>query len=50
MGALYAAEGAPSRIPDRGMALSPRRKNESPILVRNTTSVLMHGLPTIFEA
>lgn len=50
MDALYAAPGPASVIPDRGMALAPRRRQERPILVRNVVPVLLHGFPLEFEA
>lgn len=50
MNVLYIAPGPASRIPDRGMALAPRWHDEQPILVHNTTSVLLYGLPSEFEA
>lgn len=50
MGALYAAGGAAAVIPDRGMALSPRRPDEPALLVRSTSAVVMHGLPNELEA
>lgn len=50
MNALYAATGAAGEVPDRGMALAPRWPNEPPIRVRSISPVLMHGLPTEFDA
>lgn len=50
MHTLYAATGPVSVIPDRGMALAPRWREEQPILVRNMAPVLLHGLPEEFEA
>jgi hypothetical protein len=49
MNALYAAPGPAALIPDRGMALAPRRHDEQPILARNIASVLLHSLPDVFE-
>ncbi len=49
MNALYAAGGAASAVPDRGMALSPRWDSESPLLVRNTVGVVLHGMPLELE-
>lgn len=48
MKALYLSEGATSEIPDRGMQLAPRWPNEEPIVVRNTSSTKLHGLPECF--
>ena len=50
MHTLYAATGPASVIPDRGMALAPRWREESPILVRNMAPVLLHSLQEEFEA
>lgn len=50
MNTLYCTEGAASIIPDRGMALSPRWRNEKPIIVQSIAPVKFHGLPTEFEA
>jgi hypothetical protein len=50
MSNLYAASGAASVVPDRGMALAPRWDTEQPILVRSFAPVLLHGLPLEFEA
>ena len=50
MNALYSAGGVAAEIPDRGMALAPRWQNERGFRVRNITPVLMHGLPTEFDA
>jgi hypothetical protein len=36
-------------IPDRGMKLTPRRKSEIPIIVKNKCSVVLHGLPACIE-
>jgi hypothetical protein len=49
MHALYAGPAPVSDIPDRGMALAPRWQTEQPIMVRNVTGSLMHGLPKEFE-
>lgn len=45
MNALYASTGPVSEIPDRGMMLAPRWHSERPIIARNITSVILHGLP-----
>jgi hypothetical protein len=50
MGALYAASGAAGDVPDRGMALAPRWPGEPPIVVHSYSPVLLHGIPTQFEA
>jgi hypothetical protein len=50
MNVLYSGVGAVSSLPDRGMALSPRRLNEKPFLAYSTATVCLHGLPESFEA
>lgn len=50
MNTLYSADGPVSMIPDRGMALSPRWREEQPIIVRSVSPVHFHGLPAEFEA
>ncbi|MFH1112913.1 MAG: hypothetical protein V1792_03245 [Pseudomonadota bacterium] len=47
---LYRADGSASVVPDRGMALAPRRHNEQPVIVRNISPVFFLGLPFEFEA
>jgi hypothetical protein len=36
-------------IPDRGMRLTPRRKSEIPIVVKNKCSEMLYGLPACLE-
>lgn len=50
MKCLYSAPGPASVVPDRGMALAPRRRNEQPVVVRSVAPVLLHALPSEFEA
>jgi hypothetical protein len=50
MYSLYAADGLAAVIPDRGMALAPRRRDETVICVHRISSVVLHGLPAEFEA
>jgi hypothetical protein len=50
MNVLYDAAGPASVIPDRGMALAPRWREEQPITIRNISPVHFHGLPPEFEA
>lgn len=45
MASLYASKEPMCIIPDKGMALAPRWPEEQPILIRNITSALLHGLP-----
>ena len=47
---LYAAEGPAAVIPDRGMSLAPRRRDETVINVHSISSAVLHGLPSKFEA
>ena len=50
MNNLYTADGPASAIPDRGMALAPRRHNEPLIRVQSLSPVILHGLPLEFDA
>lgn len=50
MNNLYTAEGPAATIPDRGMALAPRRLNEPLFRVESISSVVLHGLPSEFDA
>ncbi|MEW6125565.1 MAG: hypothetical protein AB1757_00765 [Acidobacteriota bacterium] len=50
MNLLYSAEEPISTIPDKGMALAPRWIEEKPFLVNSTSTVLLYGLPELFEA
>jgi hypothetical protein len=50
MNNLYTADGPASAVPDRGMALAPRRRDESLIRVQSISSVVLHGLPSEFDA
>ena len=47
---LYIADGPASAVPDRGMALAPRRRDESLIHVQSISPVVFHGLPLEFDA
>jgi hypothetical protein len=49
MNALYLASGVVGEIPDRGMALTPRRDSEDPIWVHNSCEQLIYGLPEQFQ-
>ncbi len=49
MSSLYKQPPPFCDIPDKGMMLSPRRKSESPIVVKNTCAVMLHGLPDYLE-
>lgn len=44
MNTLYTSTEPISAIPDRGMMLAPRWRNERPIITRNIISVKLHGL------
>lgn len=46
MQCLYTQPKPLSNVPGRGMMLAPRRPSEKPIIVRNTVSVVLHGLPS----
>lgn len=50
MNNLYAADEPASAVPDRGMALAPRRRDEPLIHVQSTSPVVLHGLPLEFDA
>jgi hypothetical protein len=50
MYSLYAAPGPTAAVPDRGMALAPRRRSEQPLLIRSLCGVTLHGLPAEFSA
>lgn len=50
MNNLYCADGPAAIIPDRGMALAPRRYDEPVIHVQSISSVQLHGLPSEFDA
>ena len=45
MNNLYDQPAPFSDIPDRGMMLAPRWQSEMPIVIRNNSSVVLHGLP-----
>ena len=47
---LYTADGPASVIPDRGMALAPRRRDETSIQVHSISPAVLYGLPSEFEA
>jgi len=49
MKCLYQQPAPLCEIPDKGMSLSPRRKNESPLVVKNIADACLHGLPQTFE-
>ena len=50
MSNLCAADGPAAVIPDRGMALAPRRRDETLIRVHSFSTAVLHGLPSEFEA
>jgi len=47
--ALYTAGPPMEEIPDRGLALRPRRANESAVTVMNRAPVTLHGIPRQFQ-
>jgi hypothetical protein len=49
MGNLYQQPSPIRDIPDRGMHLSSRWASETPIIVRNNCTALLHGLPASLE-
>lgn len=49
MSSLYKQPPPFCDIPDRGMMLSPRWNSETPIIVANQCSSLLHGIPPYLE-
>jgi hypothetical protein len=50
MNCLYLADEPASVIPDRGMALAPRWRDEPVIHVQSINPVVLYGLPAEFDA
>jgi hypothetical protein len=49
MNNLYRQISPISEIPDKGMQLSGRMDSETPTIVKNNCSVVIHGLPDLLE-
>jgi hypothetical protein len=49
MNNLYQQPSPFCDIPDKGVFLSPRRESESPIVIKNNCTVVLHGLPSRLE-
>ena len=50
MNMLWSADEPINTIPDRGMALAPRRPDEPPFIVHSYTPSILFGIPSRFEA
>ena len=46
---LYKLQNPFCDIPDRGVMISPRWERETPIIVKNSCEVRLHGLPASFD-
>jgi hypothetical protein len=46
---IYASKKPWAELADKGMALSKRRKEEIPIIIKNISEVKIYGLPKILE-
>jgi hypothetical protein len=46
---IYSSEEPWAELADRGMALSKRRKDEIPIIIRSISNVKFYGLPKMLE-
>jgi hypothetical protein len=46
---IYASKEPWAELADKGMALSKRRKEEIPIIIKNISEVKIYGLPKILE-
>ena len=49
MNSIYDSTEAWAELADRGMALSKRRKDETPILIKNISDIKFYGLPETLE-
>jgi hypothetical protein len=50
MSLLYACDSPMCDLPDKGMHLEPRRPNEPPLTMLSQAQVILHGMPSTFEA